>query len=730
MSLLALNLPGLAQAVTTADFNPHFIISDPELQDYNNWTSGDIQNFLDSKGSYLRQYKAPDVKGVEKSAAEIIYDSAQTYQINPKFLLVTLQKEQSLITDDTPSSRQLDWATGYAVCDSCSREDPKVAKHKGFAKQVDDAAGIMRWYYDNKERNSIILKKDVPVLIDNKQIIPQSWATAFLYTYTPHEHGNLNFWRIWNTWFEEIYPDGSLLQSASSTEMWLIRDGERHRFANQTALVTRTDPKLAIIVPDIQLQNYPVGKEINLPNYSLLRSPGRTTYLLDNDTIRPFASEAVIRTFGYNPQEIIDVSDADLANYKIGLTINAESTAPAGVIYQITDLNNKYYLLKDNLFYPLIDKKVAATNYKNIPIEKHLVKDLNAFPVADTPITFADGSLLKSNDSNTIYVIEKGKKRRIADNDTFTALGYKKENIVTVDLLALLTVPSGQSLFLNSSLLSAKNKFLGDSESAVPNSFTTKLPSYLVAEYPSGRLLAGKNIDTARPIASFTKLITAYEALNTDFKPQQTATYESKKLKQYDNKIGFKESEKIKNIDLLNALLIGSINSASGLLAQGVGLTEAGLLQRMNERLSEWGADNSSLADVSGLNSENKSTPRDLLKIFVKVLADPVLKPILQKSTYSFAGTVGKKSLPHQIKSTNDLYFSSNKKQNYTILASKTGYTDEAGSVLIMLIQVNSTKKQYVLITLGNPDYVRRFDEPSRLAEWVANGNVTVAAKK
>ncbi len=167
--LFALSSPLVANAVTSTEFNPHFIISDPELQDYNSWTSLDIQNFLDSKGSYLRQYQTTDASGTEKTAAEIIYDSAQTHQINPKYLLVTLQKEQSLITDDTPSQRQLDWATGYAVCDSCSREDPKVAKHKGFGKQVDDAGGIMRWYYDNKETNPIIIKKDVPIKIDNQE---------------------------------------------------------------------------------------------------------------------------------------------------------------------------------------------------------------------------------------------------------------------------------------------------------------------------------------------------------------------------------------------------------------------------------------------------------------------------------------------------------------------------------------------------------------------------------
>lgn len=48
-------------------------------------------------------------------------------------------------------------------------------------------------------------------------------------------------------------------------------------------------------------------------------------------------------------------------------------------------------------------------------------------PTADLPINFADGTLIKIIDTNYIYIIEGGKKRKIADNDTFLALGYKKE---------------------------------------------------------------------------------------------------------------------------------------------------------------------------------------------------------------------------------------------------------------------------------------------------------------
>src|SRR5690606_25114955 len=53
-----------------------------------------------------------------ESAATIIFKVAQSCGINPQVLLVTLQKEQSLITDDWPWGLQYAKAMGYNCPDS------------------------------------------------------------------------------------------------------------------------------------------------------------------------------------------------------------------------------------------------------------------------------------------------------------------------------------------------------------------------------------------------------------------------------------------------------------------------------------------------------------------------------------------------------------------------------------------------------------------------------------
>ncbi len=716
---LYLPLAALAQV----EFNPQFIISDEEMQSTANWTQTDIQRFLQDKGSYLSTLVVEDPDGIFKSAAEIIYNTAIKYQINPKFLLVTLQKEQSLVTDDTPTQKQLDWATGYGVCDSCNLNSDSLLKYKGFGKQVDNAGGLIRWYYNNTDK-SFVKKKDQNLTIDNQIIIPQSWATAFLYTYTPHIHGNKNFFNIWNTWFSQIYPNGTLLRSASSTEVWLIQNNIKRKFKNQSTLLSRADPKMIVTVQDSELSNYQTGQEISFPNYSVLKTASNF-YLLDYDTLRPFASAEVVRQIGYNPDEFIEITDADIVGYQTGSVINASTTAPQGIIYQITDLNNSYYLFKDNVLYPITDKSIVAVNYKDLTIEKRKLKDIKNLTVADLPINFKDGTLLRVTDSNNVYVIENGKKRLIADVDTFAALGYKRTNVISVNSITVVNILNGEPIFINGNLISSRNKYLGDSEIKVDDIFGSKIPSYLVAEYPSGRVISGKNIDQQRSVASLVKLLVGYEALNQDFDLSKSSVYSKTKNNSRGNNLTLRNGSVIKNIDLLSAMLIGSTNNTARLIAQSSGLTEKSFIENINRRLENWGADDTKITDVTGLDAKNKSTPRNLLKIFTRVLDNPNLKTALSKTKYTFKELPSKAgALSHTINSPNKLTPLTNAK--YKIIAGKTGSTDEADVVTVMLVEVTKTKKQYTVITMGSTDLKNQ--EANKIAAWISAGDVKLTA--
>ena len=557
-------------------------------------------------------------------------------------------------------------------------------------------------------------------MIDSQPVVPQSWATAFLYTYTPHISGNKNFWRIWNAWFTQMYPNGTLLKSETTQEVWLIQNNVKRKFKNQATLLSRADPKMIVTVADSELSNYQTGAEIAFPNYSILKTPSNF-YLLDYDTIRPFASADVVAKLGYNPDEYIEISDSDLQGYTVGPTITSATTAPLGVIYQITDLNNSYYLFKDNILYPIIDKNIIGVNYKDLKIEKHLAKDIKNLEVANLPTNFKDGTLLKTPDSSNVYVIENGKKRLVADADTFVALGYKRSNVVAVSQVTLTNILTGEPLFINTSLVSSQNKYLGDSEVEVDDLFKSSLPAYIVAEYPTGRIISGKNIDKARPIASLVKLMVAYQALNQDFNLTKSSTYSTTKYKATGRNLNIKNGASIKNLDVFNAMLVGSTNNTARLIAQNSGSTEKDFIANIKTTLENWGADDTTIVDVTGLDSKNKSTPRNLLKISTKVLENTTIKTALAKNSI----TVKAGSSNQTVTAPGGTSLVAGK--NYKILASKTGSTDEAGTVTMLLIQTIKPDKKYIIITMGAADLKNL--ETNKIASWVASGKAVITKK-
>lgn len=160
-----------------------------------------------------------------QTAAEIIYHVAQACGINPQVILVTLQKEQGLVTHTWPS----DWRYTIAMGQGCPDTAACDTRYYGFFNQVYGAAWQFKryanpagtskyftWYAPGKTWN-VLYNPDrecgsSPVFVANQ-------ATANLYYYTPYQpnaaalaagygtgngcssYGNRNFYNYFTDWF-------------------------------------------------------------------------------------------------------------------------------------------------------------------------------------------------------------------------------------------------------------------------------------------------------------------------------------------------------------------------------------------------------------------------------------------------------------------------------------------------------------------------------------------------
>ncbi|MEY3028879.1 MAG: hypothetical protein RL198_276 [Actinomycetota bacterium] len=228
-------------------FDPGHIISDSVFYDGQSMTASDIQKFLDARVTNCRAtdpaipclkdfageiVEKPAVAGrcaalpakPSATAAEMIAEIARACGINPKVLIVTLQKEQGLVTSTKPTSYMYRAAMGYGCPDS----DPAICGKVfvGLFNQLYNAASQFRWYGNPagsftwlKPGRTVSVRFHPKASCGTKSFPLVSQATAALYYYTPYTpnqaaldnlygtgdscsaYGNRNFWRFFHDWF-------------------------------------------------------------------------------------------------------------------------------------------------------------------------------------------------------------------------------------------------------------------------------------------------------------------------------------------------------------------------------------------------------------------------------------------------------------------------------------------------------------------------------------------------
>jgi LysM repeat protein len=433
-----------AEALNGSMFNPGLIISDSVFYDFGTMTVADIQRFLDGRLSAcraaadrpgcLKDYRLshPAVEGSPGrcsampaqnniSAAELIHDVARACGINPRVLLVKLQKEQGLITATDPSPRAYDFALGMDCPDTpsgCS------AASAGFFWQLYKGAGQLN-YYSNPAGPFTWLKVGSTVSIlyqagrpecGRKQFVLQNKATAALYYYTPYvpnqaaldnlyglgdrcsAYGNRNFWRFFSDWFGSPIGGGFLLKAAKG-DTFLIVDEVKYRIPD-TELLSSLAPlgPVGVISRDYLDSFTTVGDITPL----VKRASSEDVFFVDGGKRIKFASCEQAAAFGLNCGSAVTLTGPQFSALAAG----------GDVTDVVVGANNERYLVEGGTLREILND--ASANDAGVPftgtptIRRAAV---NYLPVGK-PIA-SDGSLISNRETGQLGIVA---------NDSFYAI--------------------------------------------------------------------------------------------------------------------------------------------------------------------------------------------------------------------------------------------------------------------------------------------------------------------
>jgi serine-type D-Ala-D-Ala carboxypeptidase (penicillin-binding protein 5/6) len=225
--------------------------------------------------------------------------------------------------------------------------------------------------------------------------------------------------------------------------------------------------------------------------------------------------------------------------------------------------------------------------------------------------------------------------------------------------------------------------------------------AWILIDPRDGSILASKAPEKRLPIASATKLMTAYLALE-NLKPGQVvraAAYQPSAAAEIT--LGLRRGERVQARDLLYGLLLPSANDAAQAIAVAVSGSVPAFVSEMNQAAQELGLLNTSYANPIGLDDpDNYSSAHDLVTLAALLLADPLFERIVD----STGATLRSGDRARQVSTRNTLLT-----RVPWIDGVKTGHTLGAGYVLVGSGSQNGT--QLISAVLGAPS------EPARDAE-------------
>lgn len=372
-----------AQEAIDPAFNPNMLITDAAFSDSGTFGSpAAIQKFFVDHGSvlantsqdFLLKLREPDTAtkvGLEdpepnlgrlRTAAELVYDATAKTGLNPQVILVTLQKEQTLITGSFGSDSDLQTALNHALGFGCPDSGGCGAIFSGFyfqlfgafdssgSRYLGAAASLMKSFnYTNSsglrtgrgpevDANGTTGQYAGPsvrtsqvgdtVGIDNtlggflnvtpsQNVTFNNFATTALYRYTPHVfNGNYNFWKYYTLWFK--YPNGTVIQRIGDTGLFIIDNGSKRLFSQFVAKQRKISLSQVVGVSQTEFDSYITDTPLAPVDGTLIKGDASpAVFLVTQNTKQPVSGPIFVqRKFSFG--KVVTLPQAETDSYATG----------------------------------------------------------------------------------------------------------------------------------------------------------------------------------------------------------------------------------------------------------------------------------------------------------------------------------------------------------------------------------------------------------------------------
>ncbi|TXD97526.1 peptidase S11 [Psychrobacter frigidicola] len=231
---------------------------------------------------------------------------------------------------------------------------------------------------------------------------------------------------------------------------------------------------------------------------------------------------------------------------------------------------------------------------------------------------------------------------------------------------------------------------------------STNSRSVAVIDAETGESIYEKNANTASPMASITKLMTAMVVLDGNLDMREEITLDPEDFvgpKRASSNL--RSGDRMNRAELLLMALMKSENPAAKSLARNYPGGYSAFMSAMNRKARDLGMTTAFFGDPTGLDARNVASSNDLVKMVRAAGNYDVIRRFSTTKSYDFfVANYSSGNRTYKASNTSSLVRSG----NYPIGISKTGFINEAGRCVVMETKVNNRPAIIVILGANSSD--------------------------
>ena len=230
----------------------------------------------------------------------------------------------------------------------------------------------------------------------------------------------------------------------------------------------------------------------------------------------------------------------------------------------------------------------------------------------------------------------------------------------------------------------------------------------IVLDGVTGRVLAAKNPDEQRAVASTQKILTALVTMESG-PLSDPVTVDQKDTEVEPSKVYIRKGETYTRGAPLKALMVKSGNDVAKAMARDVAGSESAFVARMNSKAASLGMTNSFFKNPHGLTEEGQhSSARDIGILAREAYQSPIIRGFVKTKSYVFTRPSGETKT---LTNTNQLL----SKLSYCT-GMKTGTTRASGRCLVSTGERNG--RTVIIVVLGASSESVLYKDSAALMRW------------